>query len=164
MRAVSLVVLVTILLTLAPAQGFSGKVVSITDGDTLQVLHAGRIDKIRLNGIDAPEHNQDFGQRAKQFLSRRCYGRIVTIQEFGRDRYGRTIGEVIQSDGADLNHALVAAGLAWWYQKYAPHDLELPKLERVARKMHWGLWSVPNPVPPWDFRHHRSTPMEEAEQ
>jgi endonuclease YncB( thermonuclease family) len=160
MRADRLAVLLILLLTLIPAYGFSGKVVSITDGDTLKVLHAGRIEKIRLSSIDAPEHNQDFGQRAKQFVFRRCYGRMVTIQEFGKDRYGRTIGEVIQSDGADLNHALVEAGLAWWYQKYAPHDLELSKLERGARNQHLGLWSVPNPVPPWDFRHHRSTLIE----
>jgi endonuclease YncB( thermonuclease family) len=41
---------------------FSGRVVGVSDGDSIVVLKGGRqpID-IRLDGIDAPELGQDFG-------------------------------------------------------------------------------------------------------
>ncbi|MBV5328866.1 MAG: hypothetical protein JZU65_14760, partial [Chlorobium sp.] len=46
-----------------------GTVVSVTDGDTIKVLHDGKQEKIRLYGIDAPEKGQDFGQKAGDFTS-----------------------------------------------------------------------------------------------
>ena len=63
---------VTLLLvaTVAAAESFTGKVVNVSDGDTITVLDAGkRQHKIRLDGIDAPESSQNFGARAKQSLS-----------------------------------------------------------------------------------------------
>jgi len=55
-----------ILAILVPSICFawSGKVVSVTDGDTIKVLHDGKEKKIRLYGIDTPEKGQDFGQKA----------------------------------------------------------------------------------------------------
>lgn len=47
---------------------FSGRVVRVVDGDTVQVLTDGKMMKVRLNGIDAPESGQPFGQRSKQNL------------------------------------------------------------------------------------------------
>jgi micrococcal nuclease len=42
---------------------FRGKVIAIADGDTLRILPADKRARIiRLNGIDAPESGQDFGQ------------------------------------------------------------------------------------------------------
>jgi len=50
-------------------QTITGKVVAIADGDTITVLDASNQQhKIRLDGIDAPESNQDFGSRSKQSL------------------------------------------------------------------------------------------------
>lgn len=74
---------------------FSGKVVAVTDGDTIKVMHEGKAEKIRLYGIDCPEKKQPFGNKAKQFTSDLAFGKIVTIRDKGKDRYGRTIGEVI---------------------------------------------------------------------
>jgi endonuclease YncB( thermonuclease family) len=51
------------------ADTFAGKVVGVTDGDTISVMRAGRAVKVRLHGIDCPEGGQDFGRRAKQFMS-----------------------------------------------------------------------------------------------
>jgi endonuclease YncB( thermonuclease family) len=66
----------------------------------------------------------------------------------GRDRYGRTVADVILPDGRNLNHELVKAGYAWWYRKYAPHDRELERLEEEARGAKRGLWSDPHAIPP----------------
>jgi Staphylococcal nuclease homologue len=85
------------------AADFTGRVVGISDGDTISVLHGGRAEKIRLNGIDCPEKLQAFGQRAKQFTSKLVFGKEVTVNTFGHCKYRRTIGEVILPDGRMLN-------------------------------------------------------------
>ena len=70
------------------------------------------------------------------------------------DSYGRLVAEVILPDGRVLGRELVSAGLAWWYEAYAPDAAVLGELERLARDGRTGLWCDPNPVAPWDFRKH----------
>ena len=131
---------------------FSGKVISIADGDTVTVfISAEEKIKVRLNGIDCPEKAQDFGQRAKEFTSLACFGKIVKVHSFGKDKYGRTLGEVILPDGKSLNKELLKAGLAWHYKKYSS-DATLDSLEGVARRDKKGLWSRDDATPPWEFR------------
>ena len=48
----------------ALAGEFTGPVVSVLDGDTIEVLHNQGPERIRLNGIDCPEKGQAYGQRA----------------------------------------------------------------------------------------------------
>jgi len=133
---------------------FSGRVVGISDGDTIKVLHNGRAEKIRLNGIDCPEKGQAFGNKAKQFTSEMVFGKTVTVHEHGRDKYGRMVGDVLLPDGQSLNRELVAAGLAWWYRKYSK-DASLGQLEEEARSAKRGLWADPEPIPPWSWRKQR---------
>ena len=59
---------------------FSGPVVSVLDGDTLEVLHNQHPERIRLNGIDCPEKGQAYGTRAKQAASAFVFGRDVILQ------------------------------------------------------------------------------------
>jgi endonuclease YncB( thermonuclease family) len=89
------------------AKEFTGRVVGVTDGDTISVLHAGRAEKIRLYGIDAPERGQPFTHSAKEFVSKLCFGKEVTVKPLGRDRYRRTLGDVLLPDGRNLNHEIV---------------------------------------------------------
>lgn len=131
---------------------FTGECVSVTDGDTIKVMQGGVAERIRLARIDAPEHNQPFGQRAKLYCSQLCFGKTLTVEDRGHDRYGRTIGDITLPDGTNLNNELVKVGLAWWYRKYAPDDPILPALESQARSHRLGLWSDPSPIPPWEFR------------
>jgi endonuclease YncB( thermonuclease family) len=44
---------------------FLGPVVSVLDGDTIEVLHNTRPERVRLSGIDCPEKGQVFGKKAK---------------------------------------------------------------------------------------------------
>ena len=134
------------------AEEFSGKVVGVTDGDTLTVLRDRSPVKIRLHGIDCPESGQDFGSRAKSVTSELSFGQVVKVKARNLDRYGRTVADVTLPDGRSLNHELVRQGLAWWYRKFAPHDATLSRLEAEARAAKRGLWSQPNPVPPWEWR------------
>ena len=95
---------------------------------------------------------EGFGQRAKQFTSQLDFGKDVTVKTFGHEKYRRTIGEVILPDGRILNHELVKAGLAWWYDKYSK-DMMLRNLQEQARNSKRGLWVYPDPVAPWEWRH-----------
>jgi micrococcal nuclease len=153
--------LITALVVLLPlpalAEEFRGKVVGITDGDTIRVLRGAEEVKIRLEGIDCPESRQAFGSRAKQATSDLAFGKIVTVQVKGKDRYERTLADIILPDGKNLNRELVRLGMAWWYRKYSK-DESLGKLESEAREAKRGLWADNNPIPPWDWRHGQQTP------
>ncbi len=89
---------------------FSGPGVSILDGDSVEVLHNRHAERIRLSGIDCPEKGQAFGTRAKQAASALVFGRDVVLQTHGKDKYGRTLAEVLLPDGANINHQLVKDG------------------------------------------------------
>jgi endonuclease YncB( thermonuclease family) len=117
--------------TIVCAADFTGRVVGIIDGDTIEVLHNQHPERVRLSGIDCPEKGQDFGQRAKQAASDLAFGKDVTIQTHGHDKYKRTLGDVLLSDGTNLNHTLVKDGACWWYRKYAPGDTVLEGVENV---------------------------------
>ncbi len=151
-----------LLLSLSPvlAQTFTGKVVGISDGDTIRVLKDGREVKVRLNGVDCPESHQAYGTKARQFTSTMVFGKVVSVVTRDTDRYGRTVADVSLAEATKptmLNRELVRVGLAWWYKRYAPNDKILSALEAEARKAKRGLWADPNPVAPWDFRRGGST-------
>lgn len=134
------------------AQDFTGKVVGITDGDTIRVMHNGAAERIRLWGIDCPESKQPFGTRAKQFTGDLAFGQTVKVVVRDVDRYKRTVAEIILPDGRNLNREIMRAGFAWWYEAYAKHDATLPVLEKDARAARRGLWADPRPMAPWEWR------------
>src|SRR5437667_1417582 len=105
-------VLIVVLLPAVATADFSGRVVGITDGDTIKVLHNGRAEKIRLHGIDCPEKGQPYGTKAKQFVSQLVFGKEVTVKDYGLDnnRFKRTLGEIVLSDGRGVNEELRRAG------------------------------------------------------
>ncbi|HEX8547955.1 MAG TPA: thermonuclease family protein [Cytophagaceae bacterium] len=142
----------TTLIIFVALSSFTGRVIRVLDGDTIEVLTDDKKTvRIRLNGIDCPEKNQDFGNVAKEFTSKMVFGKEVEVDSIGTDRYGRTIANII-CGSINLNQELVKNGLAWHYVKYSK-DQVLAKLEVEARDAKLGLWSMPNPIAPWDFRH-----------
>lgn len=134
------------------AESFSGRVVSVADGDTITVLRGREQVRVRLYGIDCPESEQPFGRRARQRTAELVFGRTVTGRAEGRDRYGRLLGWVELPGGGTLNEQLVAEGLAWHYRRFAPREARLARLEMEARAARRGLWQDPHPVPPWEWR------------
>jgi len=143
----------------ASAEQFTGKVVGISDGDTISVLREGKAVKVRLYGVDAPEKAQAFGTQARKFTGDLVFQRTVTVAIRDTDRYGRLVGEVLLPDGRSLGQELVRAGLAWWYRQYAPHDTTLAQLEAEARTAKRGLWADAHPVPPWQWRKEPVSPI-----
>ena len=141
----------------AAAAPLAGRVVGVSDGDTVTVLDATkRTHKIRLLGIDSPEKKQAFGERAKQSLSDLVFDKQVTVEGSKQDRYGRALGKVML-DGQDINLEQVRRGMAWHYKQYArdqaPEDRQrYAQAEASARAGRVGLWQDTQPVPPWAFR------------
>lgn len=130
---------------------FTGKVVSVHDGDTLTVLDAANVQhKVRLHGIDAPERKQAFGTVARERLAGLTAGKSVTVLLHDRDKYGRLVAGIVV-EGQDVNRQMVAEGLAWHYVRYS-RDPGLAAAEREARAAGRGLWRDREPVPPWEWR------------
>jgi endonuclease YncB( thermonuclease family) len=151
------IILATVLLASGSfaVEPYHAKVIGISDGDTIKVLHEGAQVKIRLYGIDTPERRQAFGNRAKQFTADRVFGKIATVIPMDMDRYGRTVA-LIQSpdDAVTLNEALVRHGYAWVYRKYCKADFcpDWITHEQTAMASGLGLWTDPDPIPPWQYR------------
>jgi len=146
-------ILLILLVFASSAFPFAGQCVGVTDGDTITVMHDGRGEKIRLYGIDTPEKSQDFGNKAKWFLSDLVFKKIVEVQPQDTDRYGRTVGIVLVS-GINVNQEIVKAGYAWVYRQYCKQAFcaEWLNLESTARRNGIGLWSHSDPIPPWEYR------------
>ncbi len=135
------------------ASPWKGPCVGISDGDTISVMKGTTVVKIRLHGVDCPESSQAFGSEATKFTEDLCLRTMVTVVETDTDKYGRTVAIVLLPEKRILNHELVVAGLAWWYEQYAPKDKALQILHTDAKSNKRGLWADPNPIPPWEFRH-----------
>lgn len=140
------------ILALLLSQNLEGKVVSILDGDTLEILDEKHFThRVRLAEIDAPEKSQAFGNQAKAVLSNKTFFKHVTIINKGTDRYGRTLGVVMFGE-RNINMEMVEEGYAWWYKQYS-HDPRYGTAQNNARLSKKGLWVDPYAVAPWDFRH-----------
>ncbi|MBV6475224.1 MAG: hypothetical protein MOGDAGHF_00741 [Rhodocyclaceae bacterium] len=138
----------------ARAEILEGRVIRISDGDTLVVLDANRKQhKIRVVGIDAPETAQAFGNRARQHLASLAFGKTVTVEWQKQDKYGRIVGKVLTNcdqPGCPLDAGLeqLKGGMAWWYRKYAgeqsAEDRErYERAEQAARDGKLGLCETP---------------------
>jgi micrococcal nuclease len=137
----------------AQAELWQAACVSVLDGDSLVVMHAGVKKEIRLYGIDAPEFDQSFGKQARLCARALAFNKKVAVEPIETDKYGRTVAKV-HIAGDCLNELLIARGCAWVYTRYC-RPAEKPAweaLEQDARQQALGLWAQPDPIPPWDFR------------
>ncbi|UOG91030.1 MAG: thermonuclease family protein [Candidatus Thiothrix sulfatifontis] len=134
-----------------------GRVVGVSDGDTLTVLASNkRTYKIRLQGIDAPETKQAHGQKCKEMLMTRAVNLTAEVEAYKLDRYGRVIGKVTV-EGKDVALEQINAGCGWHYTAYAKEQsaddqAAYAAAEKQARKAKRGLWRDKQPQAPWDFR------------
>lgn len=131
-----------------------GKVVKVSDGDTVTILTSDKTQhKIRLNDIDAPEKKQAFGNKSKDNLAKYIAGKTVTVQYQKKDKYKRVLGTIYYNN-TDINLQQVKDGYAWVYKKYSNNQTYY-KAEKVARDKRVGLWIDNNPLEPWEFRKKR---------
>ncbi|WP_149277659.1 thermonuclease family protein [Pareuzebyella sediminis] len=128
-----------------------GKVIKIADGDTFTLIFENNFEvRVRLDGIDCPEKKQAFSNNAKLTLSDLIFGKMVRVKYEDKDRYGRVLGEVFEGD-VNVNQEMVRRGYAWHFKRYSDDPI-LSELELEAKENKVGLWTDPNPMPPWDYR------------
>lgn len=136
--------------SLAAGAEFSAKVIAVLDGDTVLVLRDGRLVKVRLAEIDAPEKAQIFGEESSRSLSGMVLGKQITITSQAIDQYGRLVAH-ISVNGLDVNTEQIRLGMAWEYS-YRHHNRALAALQTEAKLAARGLWALADPVPPWKWR------------
>jgi endonuclease YncB( thermonuclease family) len=142
-----------------------GKVIAVSDGDTITVLAPGnRPTKVRLAGIDAPERAQPFGQKSRQHLADLVFGKEVRVSVVDKDRYGRIVGIVYVPKPIpngeiiiDVDLAQIESGHAWAYRDYlrglpAGKAGRYVAAEKDAKEKRQGLWTDKSPEPPWQYR------------
>ncbi len=140
-------------------------VVKVYDGDTLLASGPDEDVVVRLVGIDAPERgkapgepSQPFSRKARDYLAARVKNRTVTIVDWGEDRYGRRLGEILL-DGVNVNREMVAKGLAEVYGGRTPEGFDRGPYrseEAAAQKASRGIWSQGRRyVSPLDWKHPR---------
>lgn len=132
----------------------NGKIVKITDGDTINILTSEN-DKLRIRfyGIDAPESSQKFGKEAKNFLAKMCpLGSVASLNVKSKDKYGRIVAIVSCGNYKDVNSEMVKNGYAWAYRSFSK---DYVSLENSAKQNRLGLWIDNNPINPADYRKER---------
>ena len=139
----------------------TGVVARVVDGDTFWLRVHGKADKtvsapparpikVRLLGIDAPEHCQAWGPESKAALEARILNRQVTLRVRSADDYRRSLA-TLEVDGDDVGAWMVARGHAWsarFHRSLGAYAAE----ERAARSARRGLFAQAGAVEPRAFR------------
>lgn len=147
-------ILLNCLLLLDGSSIITGRVIKVSDGDTITILtEDNKQIRIRLEGIDAPEKTQPYGNKAKQFVSDLCYNKEVKVKQTGTDRYIRILG-IVYVHNINVNEELIFNGLAWHYKQYNK-STHLDSLESIARSKKLNIWSLKDPTPPWQYRKNK---------
>lgn len=158
-RSFALVLMVLCALP-AAAQTLHGKVVSVDTGDAVSLLDStAHRHRIRLTAIAAPDRDQPFASASREHLAHWLDQREVIVEQQRTTGDGALLGTVF-IDGHDVNLEQVRAGFCWWDPQtgaaQTAEEREVYRLaEEAARYRKLGLWSDPDPVPPWIWREKR---------
>lgn len=154
MRIFMTILLLSATVCMVEANTVRGKVVSVVDGNTLEVISTEQETyRIVLAGIDCPEEGQPYAEQAKKFLEESLLRKSVDVKLLGKDRWGNYLGEIMITK-VEVNTELVKRGLAWCNEKNTPENLKA--LEQQAREQRIGLWQEENPTAPWIYRRQQS--------
>lgn len=133
----------------APGRWFNS---NVYDGDTFLFVPDGATApvKVRIFGIDAPEHGQDYYREARLQLARWICRQNLRLRSRGFDCYGRMLATVQVEQGRygtwKASRMMVRMGLAWAEGSLYREEQEF------AKKHALGLWMYPDPIAPWTYR------------
>lgn len=142
------------------------RVQTVLDGDTFHARPAGggfpkgvkrvhdSLVPVRLEGVDAPERDQAWGDSSRVALERMVAGAVVDVEIVTIDKYRRIVGRV-RRGSTFVNQRMVAEGHAWMFRRYTSAP-QLDSLEAAARRARRGLWALPNPIEPSAWRRRGS--------
>ena len=144
------------ILLVVPVQALAGtefvaRVLTVHEGDRLTIHYQERNQTVALRDVDCPELKQPYGKQAKHAAAAYLANRDVLVRELKKDQRGRMTADILLTDGRNIAHELVKEGLAW-VQPGEVHDPVLKDMEELARASKHGLWSEPDPIPPWKWK------------
>lgn len=134
----------------AQAAEFETEVIAVIDGDTVLIRRDHRVQKVRLADIDAPEGDQPFGAESQRSLVALVLHKKVQLVTQAVDKYGRLVAH-LRVDRLDVNTEQIRRGMAWEYS-FHHLDAALIALQAEAHQAMRGLWSLPAPIPPGEWR------------
>ncbi|HEY5824678.1 MAG TPA: thermonuclease family protein [Cyclobacteriaceae bacterium] len=155
MKAMIMCLGMLISVSLFANEELAGKVITVIDGNTIEVTTAAdETYKIMLHGIDCPELEQEYGDKAKKYLEKLLLNKSVSLKIQGKDRLGNRLGVISVEGIEDPRYELLKEGLAWTSEKNPIADLE--EIKEKAREKGKGLWKEENPTAPWIFRRQQT--------
>lgn len=147
---------ITWILLVLPGQALAGtefvaRVLSVHEGDRVTIHYQGKNEIVSLRFVDCPELKQPYGKQARHAVAAYLANRDVVVRELKKDQRGRMTADILLTDGRNIAHELVHEGLAW-VQPGDVRDPALKDMEELARASKKGLWSEPDPIPPWKWK------------
>lgn len=137
------------------AREIKGRVMSVSSGDNFIMFSTeGEQVPVQLYGIAAPERNQPHGYNAAQFLAYLIIQQDVTVKVYSTDEVGRAVGVVTLAE-KNINRQMIHQGYAWRHAsecRKASFCVEWNRVQNEARKARRGLWSIKEPIPPWEWQ------------
>ena len=132
----------------------TGKVTKVFDGDTINIVDENNTEyRVRFQAVDAPEHYQDFGDASRKHLHSLIFGKTVQVKVDKIDHHDRVVGRIWLGN-RDIEQEMLEAGLVWHYVKFNK-EAKLAEAQKKAQEAKLGIWSKPNPTPPWEWRYQQ---------
>ena len=128
----------------------TGEVVSVIDGDTIDLVSGAVRYQVQLFGIDAPELGQTFGEHVRLYLLDVVESQTVRVEVHGKDQFGAILGELFVNQ-VSINELMLTDGYTWAINGIRANQ-NWPGLEQLARDQSFGLWRYEDVVPPWEYR------------
>jgi len=138
---------------------FSGKLARTWGGDNFEVGLKQQLHYFLLIGVDCPEPGQPFFEEACEHLINTCGDQELELEVLQYDELKRELGHgwVTNAQGVRINLALdlLSKGLGWYQGSEFDGSDQYRATMESARAKKIGLWSQPDPTPPWE--HWKST-------
>lgn len=145
-------VLLTFVMSYMSAEPIDGKVISVIDGNTFEILTKDKEKvTVMLFDADSPELGQAYGTEAKSYAEKSLLKKKVKVEIKGKDRWGNKLAKITLKGNVDFSEQIIKSGLAWVglkHQKLA----SLKNLEDNAKSATLGMWQSDEIVSPWIFR------------
>ena len=151
----------------APIAPFPAVAMAVESGDSVVVRHTRtqRVERVRLEGVDAPESGQPYGQIAAAALLEGVRGESLVVSATARESDGSLRGYVCVAEApffadwtypdcepeASVNHDLTQAGHVW-VAAAGKDEPAMAAAQTHAQGQRLGLWAAEAPVPPWQWR------------
>ncbi len=141
----------SVILSVAEAETFSGKVSGVQAGNMIAVFRGDKVQTVRLFGIACPTANAATARKAREFSEESVFGRMIEVEVVGEFKKTGQIIALARFEGKLLNEELVRAGLAWVHPELCKQEVceRWKALEAQAQAEKRGLWAGPQQAPPW---------------